>query len=75
MKSTTHVRTIVIEAVKSQDISHITETQRRVFVLAGLFFGLAIHFKIYPVIYSFSFYLALSDLRGWRSLFQARISF
>ena len=47
----------------------------RVFVLAGLFFGLAIHFKIYPVIYSFSFYLALSDLRGWRSLFQARISF
>ena len=40
------------------------------FVLAGLFFGLAIHFKIYPIIYSFSFYLALSDLSGWRSLFQ-----
>jgi len=50
----------------------------RVFVLAGLFFGLAIHFKIYPVIYSFSFYLALSDLSGWRSLFQinwARVRF
>ena len=45
------------------------------FVLAGLFFGLAIHFKIYPVIYSFSFYLALSDLSGWRSLFQAGIAF
>ena len=42
------------------------------FVLAGLFFGLAIHFKIYPIIYSFSFYLALSDLSGWRSLFQVR---
>ena len=42
------------------------------FVLAGLFFGLAIHFKIYPIIYSFSFYLVLSDLSGWRSLFQVR---
>ena len=47
----------------------------RVFVLAGLFFGLAIHFKIYPIIYSFSFYLALSDLSGWRSLFQVVASF
>ena len=46
----------------------------RVFVLAGLFFGLAIHFKIYPVIYSLSFYLALSDLSGWRSLFQVNLA-
>ena len=42
----------------------------KVFVLAGIAFGLSIHFKIYPIIYSISFYLALSDKEGIWSLFQ-----
>ncbi len=52
--------------------------RERVFVLAGCAFGLAIHFKIYPIIYSVSFFLALSDADGWRNLFEinmARIRF
>ncbi len=52
--------------------------RERVFVLSGLAFGLAIHFKVYPIIYSLSFYVALTDKKGISSLFDinlARIRF
>ncbi len=44
--------------------------RERVFFLSGLAYGLAVHFKIYPAIYSIAFFLALSRRRGWRSLFE-----
>jgi phosphatidylinositol glycan class M len=30
---------------------------QRKFIIAGLFYGLSVHFKIYPIIYSFVLYL------------------
>ena len=39
-----------------------------VYVLAGLVFGAAVHVKIYPIIYSLAFYLAMSKHKGVYSL-------
>jgi len=44
--------------------------QQKVFILTGLMYGLAIHMKIYPIIYCLSLYLPLTNETGWRSLFQ-----
>ncbi len=34
---------------------------RKQYVLAGLFYGLSVHFKIYPIIYSIVFYLYIDN--------------
>lgn len=44
--------------------------KERVFFLTGIALGLAIHFKIYPIIFSLPMYLALTDQTGIRGLFQ-----
>jgi len=38
--------------------------QERVYFLTGIALGMAIHFKIYPIIYSLPMYMALSDYRS-----------
>lgn len=42
---------------------------KRVFFLTGVFYGLAIHFKIYPIIYCLSLYVPLTHGSGLLSLF------
>ena len=42
--------------------------QQKVFILTGLVYGLAIHLKIYPIIYCLTLYLPLTHKTGWRSV-------
>jgi len=43
--------------------------RERIFLLTGISLGLAIHFKIFPIIFSLPMYLALTDYSGIRGLF------
>ena len=47
----------------------LTLYKERVFFLTGIFLGLAIHFKIYPIIFSLPMYLALTDRQGIQGFF------
>jgi len=38
--------------------------QERVYFLSGIALGMAIHFKIYPIVYSLPMYMALSDYKS-----------
>ena len=44
--------------------------QQKVFILTGLVYGLAIHMKIYPIIYCLTLFLPLTNNSGWRSMFE-----
>ena len=44
--------------------------QQKVFILTGLVYGLAIHMKIYPIIFCLTLFLPLTKGSGWRSVFE-----
>jgi len=48
--------------------------QQKVFILTGLVYGLAIHLKIYPLIYCLSLYIPLTNRSGIASLFDINIA-
>ena len=43
---------------------------QKVYILTGLVYGLAVHMKIYPIIYCLTLYLPLASGLGWRSLLE-----
>merc|ERR1719273_2161503 len=43
--------------------------RERIFLLTGISLGLAIHFKIFPFLFSLPMYVALTDYSGLRGLF------
>ena len=43
--------------------------RERIFLLTGISLGLAIHFKIFPFLFSLPMYVALTDYAGLRGLF------
>ena len=43
---------------------------QKVYILTGLVYGLAVHMKIYPIIYCLTLYLPLASGAGWRSLLE-----
>ena len=48
--------------------------QQKVFILTGMVYGLAIHLKIYPVIYCLTLYLPLTNRTGLRSLLDINLA-
>ena len=48
--------------------------QQKVFILTGIVYGLAVHMKIYPVIYCLTLYLPLSHSHGLKSLLEVNVA-
>ena len=48
--------------------------QQKVFLLTGLVYGLAIHLKIYPLIFCLSLYVPLTQKSGLASLFDVNVA-
>ena len=48
--------------------------QQKVFLLTGLVYGLAIHLKIYPLIFCLSLYVPLTQKSGLVSLFDVNVA-
>ena len=48
--------------------------QHKVFLLTGLVYGLAIHLKIYPLIFCLSLYVPLTQRAGLLSLFDTNVA-
>ena len=48
--------------------------QQKVFLLTGLVYGLAIHLKIYPLIFCLSLYVPLTQRAGLLSLFDTNVA-
>ena len=48
--------------------------QQKVFILTGMVYGLAIHLKIYPIIYCLTLYIPLTNKTGLRSLLDINVA-